>query len=141
MRLYRTDWDNTLVDLARDTRLARAGPGFEAQLQALPNPAPAPSVQQNAMVKMITQGSRRASERIAAIESLALQASEFARMEYDFLYDKATKFAAIGYNISERRRDLSYYDLLASEARLSSFVAIAARPAAAGTLVCAGDAN
>ncbi len=32
---------------------------------------------------------------------------------------------AIGYNVSERRRDASYYDLLASEARLCSFVAIA----------------
>ncbi|MDA3821856.1 MAG: hypothetical protein PF450_04485, partial [Bacteroidales bacterium] len=32
---------------------------------------------------------------------------------------------AIGYNVSERRRDSSYYDLLASEARLCSFVAIA----------------
>jgi hypothetical protein len=31
----------------------------------------------------------------------------------------------IGYNVSERRRDASYYDLLASEARLASFVAIA----------------
>ena len=32
---------------------------------------------------------------------------------------------AIGYNVDERRRDASYYDLLASEARLCSFVAIA----------------
>mgnify|MGYP003693885243 CR=1 FL=1 len=31
----------------------------------------------------------------------------------------------IGYNVGERRRDSSYYDLLASEARLCSFVAIA----------------
>ena len=32
---------------------------------------------------------------------------------------------AIGYNVSERRLDASFYDLLASEARLSSFVVIA----------------
>ena len=32
---------------------------------------------------------------------------------------------AIGYNVTERRRDESYYDLLASEARLGYFVAIA----------------
>src|SRR5439155_26583946 len=31
----------------------------------------------------------------------------------------------IGYNASERRPDSSYYDLLASEARLATFVAIA----------------
>ena len=46
-------------------------------------------------------------------------------MEYDFLYDKARHLLAIGYNVEERRRDASYYDLLASEARLCSFVAIA----------------
>ena len=46
-------------------------------------------------------------------------------MEYDFLYDKARHLLAIGYNVGERRQDPSYYDLLASEARLCSFVAIA----------------
>jgi cyclic beta-1,2-glucan synthetase len=35
------------------------------------------------------------------------------------------RLLAIGYNVSERRRDASFYDLLASEARLGSFVAIA----------------
>ncbi len=46
-------------------------------------------------------------------------------MEYEFLYDKGRHLLAIGYNVGERRRDASYYDLLASEARLCSFVAIA----------------
>jgi hypothetical protein len=75
--------------------------------------------------RLVTQGCARARERIAAIEALALQSSEFARMEYDFLYDKGCHLLTIGYNVSELRRDASYYDLLASEARLSSFVAIA----------------
>ena len=46
-------------------------------------------------------------------------------MEYDFLFDEARHLLAIGYNVGERRRDASYYDLLASEARLCTFVAIA----------------
>ena len=46
-------------------------------------------------------------------------------MQYDFLFDKASHLLAIGYNVDSRRRDTSYYDLLASEARLCSFVAIA----------------
>ena len=75
--------------------------------------------------RAITEASRRANERIATIERLALQAGELARMEYDFLYDKARHVLAIGYNVGEHRRDASYYDLLASESRLSSFVAIA----------------
>ena len=69
--------------------------------------------------------SRRASERLAQIERLALQCDELARMEYDFLYDPARHLLAIGYNVDERRQDPSHYDLLASEARFASFVAIA----------------
>ena len=70
-------------------------------------------------------GNQRAVERIAAIERLALQSGELSRMEYDFLFDKERHLLTIGYNVGERRRDASYYDLLASEARLYSFVAIA----------------
>ena len=66
-----------------------------------------------------------AIERIRLIEALAVQTNDFARMEYGFLFNPATKLLAIGYNLSERRLDQSYYDLLASEARLGSFVAIA----------------
>ena len=74
---------------------------------------------------LITQASQRARARMAAIDRLALQSSDLARMEYDFLYDPARHLMVIGYNVSERRRDASFYDLLASEARLCSFVAIA----------------
>jgi len=73
----------------------------------------------------IGQGSERAQARIAAIQSLALQAGELADMEYGFLYDKPSRLLSIGYSVDERRRDASYYDLLASEARLCVFVAIA----------------
>ena len=69
--------------------------------------------------------SQRARARIVAIDSLALKCGDLARMEYAFLFDKASSLLAIGYNANERRRDSSYYDLLASEARLCSFVAIA----------------
>ena len=73
----------------------------------------------------IAAASRHAQERMATIERLALQANELAEMEYDFLYDKARHLLAVGYNVSERRLDSSYYDMLASEARLCCFVAIA----------------
>jgi cyclic beta-1,2-glucan synthetase len=75
--------------------------------------------------RLLTQASRRAQARIAAIERLALKSSELAHMEVDFLFDKARHLLAIGYNVGERRLDSSYYDLLASEARLATFVAIA----------------
>ncbi len=75
--------------------------------------------------RLVADASRRAAERIAACEALAMRCGELADVEYDFLYDKSRQLLAIGYNASERRRDASFYDLLASEARLSSFVAIA----------------
>lgn len=42
-----------------------------------------------------------------------------------FLYDPRRRLFTIGYNITHATRDASYYDLLASEARLGGFVAIA----------------
>ncbi|MDD5206506.1 MAG: glucoamylase family protein, partial [Desulfobacterales bacterium] len=75
--------------------------------------------------KAMTEARIRARERIERIEGMVSQSGEFARCEYDFLYDETRHLLAIGYNISKNRRDASYYDLLASEARLASFVAIA----------------
>ena len=75
--------------------------------------------------QQISGTGRRAHERMAVIEHLALQALTFTTIEYDFLFDKTRHLLAIGYNVGERRRDASYYDLLASEARFCTFVAIA----------------
>lgn len=66
----------------------------------------------------------RVAERILHSEQLTLQATEFATMEYDFLYDKSRHLLSIGYNLDDLRRDNGFYDLLASEARLCTFVAI-----------------
>lgn len=67
----------------------------------------------------------RASQRIEELERLAHLAGQYAQMEYGFLYDRARHLLSIGYNVDEHRLDPGYYDLLASEARLASFVAIA----------------
>ena len=75
--------------------------------------------------ELATAGSRPARDRIAEIERLAGLCFEFARIEYDFLFDKARQLLTIGYNVDERRADTGYYDLLASEARLVCFVGIA----------------
>ncbi|HEY5089207.1 MAG TPA: cyclic beta 1-2 glucan synthetase, partial [Polyangia bacterium] len=68
---------------------------------------------------------QRATERIKALEDLAAQCQELTAVDYTFLFDKSRDLFAIGYNVSDRRLDGSFYDLLASEARLASFVAIA----------------
>ena len=66
-----------------------------------------------------------AGQRIEEIHRLASQCGEFANAEYGFLFDKTRQLLAIGYNVDTSRRDDSFYDLLASEARLCCFVAIA----------------
>ncbi len=73
----------------------------------------------------IAMGAERAGARIAACERLAQEATGFATANQEFLYDRARHLLSIGYNVEERRRDTSFYDLLASEARLATFVAIA----------------
>lgn len=67
----------------------------------------------------------RARERVHQLERLAHIAGQFSLMEYEFLYDRGRHLLSIGYNVDERRLDAGHYDLLASEARLCSFVAIA----------------
>ena len=42
-----------------------------------------------------------------------------------FCIDQSRDLFAIGYNVSDQRLDSSFYDLLASEARLASYVVIA----------------
>jgi cellobiose phosphorylase len=98
-------------------------PAIERQLSAAP-PCEE-STRLGDLQRLITEASQRARTRIADIKGLALLSDALARMEYDFLFDEARHLLAIGYNVGERRRDSSYYDLLASEARFSSFVAIA----------------
>ena len=46
-------------------------------------------------------------------------------MDFEFLYDTTCGLLSIGYDVGERRRDPSCYDLLASEARLARFLLIA----------------
>lgn len=75
--------------------------------------------------QLITEAGRRAKERIEAIDRLALSCRDLAEGDYDFLFDQSSLLLTIGYNVDDRRRDASCYDLLASEARLCSFVAIA----------------
>ncbi|HEX5124924.1 MAG TPA: glucoamylase family protein, partial [Rhodanobacteraceae bacterium] len=67
----------------------------------------------------------RAAETRRALEALAVRCRDFARVDFDFLFDAGRSLFTIGYNVSEHRRDAGFYDLLASEARLGVFVAIA----------------
>src|SRR6185369_6085256 len=75
--------------------------------------------------RLLAQGAAHAASRIAAIDEIARVAGVLAVMDYTFLFDKVRRQLVVGYNVDHLRCDDSYYDLLASEARLCNFVAIA----------------
>lgn len=70
-------------------------------------------------------GMEFAQQRMAVLEALARQCDELAAMDFAFLLDPVRELFSTGFNVPERRLDPSSYDLLASEARLASYVAIA----------------
>ena len=62
--------------------------------------------------------------------SRARESAETARLlweqtDFGMLFEESRVLFSIGYNLTEGRLDSSYYDLLASEARLASFLAVA----------------
>ena len=79
----------------------------------------------NKIRECICTGSNEATQRISLLNQLAEQCEELSEVDYSFLFDKATSLLRIGYNVEDQRKDNSYYDLLASEARLGIFVGIA----------------
>ncbi len=77
------------------------------------------------LVYQVRQSNSRAQERIKQLENMASHCQSLADQDYDFLYDHTRYLLSIGYDVSKHRRDDSFYDLLASESRLCSFVGIA----------------
>jgi hypothetical protein len=66
------------------------------------------------------------AELIERAERLAALADDLVvETEFGFLFDEERQLFSIGFNVVDGRLDSSYYDTLASEARLASFVAIA----------------
>ena len=67
-----------------------------------------------------------AGERLGQVQSIISDIAKFSQeMHFTYLYNGERKLFAIGYNVDENKLDTSHYDLLASEARISSLVAIA----------------
>ena len=66
---------------------------------------------------------RALARRLAALATTARALAD--AMEFGFLLDPQRRLLSIGYRAADGTLDPSCYDLLASEARLASFVAIA----------------
>jgi cyclic beta-1,2-glucan synthetase len=83
-------------------------------------------VQVDALLDALDHSARNArlhERRLAALADLAQ--TLFTAMDFGFLLDPTRQLLSIGYRVAEGTLDPSCYDLLASEARLASFVAIA----------------
>ena len=65
-----------------------------------------------------------ARQQLRKIAILMRLCRRLAEMDFGFLYDPRRKLLAVGFNVSRQRRDDSFYDLLASESRLTSFLAV-----------------
>lgn len=71
-------------------------------------------------------GQPEAAALARRLETIAREAERlFEGMDFGFLYDGERHLFAIGFQAAAGMLDESYYDLLASEARLTSLIAIA----------------
>ncbi len=71
-------------------------------------------------------GERNASDLRVELDRMSAQAEHEVRsMDFRLLYDSRVRHLHIGYNVDADQIDPHHYDLLASEARLASFVGIA----------------
>jgi len=82
-----------------------------------------------AVLRTVRSHARDGFSPMAVRERLARAARDAQRlvaaMDFTFLYDAERRLFSIGYRLSDGRLDPGYYDMLASEARLASFLAIA----------------
>src|SRR5215204_5123584 len=78
------------------------------------------------LTKALEQSARASADMLSRLSRLARRCDEIIEeMDFRFLFDVERKLFTIGYNVTASRADDSYFDLLASEARLASFVSIA----------------
>lgn len=78
------------------------------------------------LIESLTRSAAASRTLIRRLTTLAQRTrTMFDAMEFGFLFDPPRKLLAIGYRVTDSSLDANCYDLLASEARLASFIAIA----------------
>jgi cyclic beta-1,2-glucan glucanotransferase len=80
----------------------------------------------DAIIDSLTRSASASGALVRCLSTLVqLTKTIFDAMDFGFLFDPTRKLFSIGYRVSDNTLDPSCYDLLASEARLTSFIAIA----------------
>jgi cyclic beta-1,2-glucan synthetase len=105
------------------SRLAKLGELLTAAQSSAPNPELAKLLPN--LRSLLDAAGQKALASLKELENLAQTCDDLARMDFTILYDPVRELFSIGYNVGQHRLDTSCYDLLASEARLASYVAIA----------------
>ncbi|MDQ2922119.1 MAG: hypothetical protein M3R52_10985, partial [Acidobacteriota bacterium] len=124
------EWESLLNLLHRVPALAEVPQVCDGALVQLAALAAADqeslSVAVRRLTKALEQASASAGDSLSRLTRLAHRSEEvMEEMDFKFLLDPERKVFTIGYNVTALRADNSYYDLLASEACVASFVAIA----------------
>ncbi|WP_374618204.1 GH36-type glycosyl hydrolase domain-containing protein [Pandoraea sp.] len=100
-------------------------PGTEPPPASPPSP-PSPPSPTSQPLPAPPAGSEAQRALVARFDAVAATARTlFDEMNFRFLFEPDRRLFSIGYRVKEAELDNSYYDLLASEARLTSFIAIA----------------
>jgi cyclic beta-1,2-glucan synthetase len=108
----------TVDSHARDLALLQPSPGETAFLTI--------AEMSDAQSGEAATGSPSAAILVRRLQAISDQAQRlFREMDFCFLFDPTRKLFSIGFRVQDGALDPSYYDLLASEARLTSFLAIA----------------
>jgi cyclic beta-1,2-glucan synthetase len=80
----------------------------------------------DALSQAMVNSAAEAAALIRRLSTVAQTAEKmFRAMDFRFLFDNTRKLFSIGYRVTDGSPDPNCYDLLASEARLTSFIAIA----------------
>jgi cyclic beta-1,2-glucan synthetase len=97
---------------------ARLAPEEDARLEELADI--------DALIAAVKQSAAAAESLMSRFKGVAADAHAMvAAMEFGFLFDATRKLFSIGYRVAESGLDPGRYDLLASEARLLGFLAVA----------------
>lgn len=76
--------------------------------------------------EVLNQGDERTQALLARYSQISARTQQFINeMDFRFLYDNQRRVFHIGFNLDIGELDQNYYDLLASEARIASIIAIA----------------
>jgi len=111
-------WMRAVHEYVLDASLTRIPTLRELAAFTVPVGADAPAA-------LVEEGVATAGARLREIAALSAQARAFGAMDFGFLFRREPGLLAAGYHVAEERLDDGAHDLLASNARLASFVGIA----------------